>query len=116
MESMVIKQLSCGCRVRCREDEDPELWAQMKRLPCPMPTQHNLAAEAAYRMAWTTFRSAGKLSDFSSLACQQMDALQMEIALGPFDPRWQEYIDTLPGFDDYWAGLERKAMRRPALK
>jgi hypothetical protein len=33
---------------------------------------------------------------------QLMDELQPQIANSPNDPRWKEFTDTLPGFEEFW--------------
>lgn len=41
-----------------------------------------------------------------------MDECQPVIAVGPDDPKWQQFVDTLPGFREYWDRVYEQAMKR----
>lgn len=58
-------------------------------------------AKAAYKAVWTQYCLATNLEDKLALE-KVMDGLQPDIAFGPADPTWQEFIKTLPGFTEFW--------------
>lgn len=61
----------------------------------------NFAAESAYATCWTNW-----VFSFDPIRRRElgeiMDCLQCEIAVGPHDPRWENFISTLPGYQDFW--------------
>jgi hypothetical protein len=80
-------------------------------------------AKKAYNQAWSAWCLTTDEGDKHRLE-QVMDGLQPQIANGPTDPPgvWHEFIDTLPGYREFWArwhdeSLERlrSARRRPGL-
>ena len=66
-----------------------------------MAPKHNVEAEEKYRAAWTQYCLSS--NQRTKLAMESlMDEIQPQIARGPMDPRWKEFIDTLPGFQEFW--------------
>lgn len=67
-------------------------------------------AEVAYRDAW------GRRKLSIGLERQrletEMDRLQLLIADGPKDPRWQAFIDTMPGYREFWRAEAKRLVTR----
>jgi hypothetical protein len=64
-------------------------------------------AAEIYRSAWSSWLLVPRERD--KLRYQAlMDSVQSTIARGPRDPVWQAFIDTLPGFRDYWATVSQR--------
>ena len=58
-------------------------------------------AQIAYRGLWASWLLTANDGRREWIE-QHMDGLQPLIARGPNTPEWQSFIDTLPGFRDYW--------------
>lgn len=56
-------------------------------------------AKEVYRHAWAgwCFKPSRELEEV-------MDHCQPFIARSPEDPAWAEFVETLPGFIDFWTG------------
>jgi len=64
-------------------------------------TGRDLIAEQIYAVAW----KAWLLTTFPETKARLetiMDEQQIKIASGPGDPRWVDFIETLPGYKDFW--------------
>ena len=61
----------------------------------------NTRAENAYRAAWYQYCLTSDEKHKIQLE-KFMDNLQPEIAAGPNDSRWKEFIQTLPGYIEFW--------------
>jgi hypothetical protein len=68
-------------------------------------------AESVFRAAWQTFmltKCGEQKPGHSARICPHcaaamlLDETQHAIASGPDDPRWIEFVDTIPGYYDYW--------------
>ena len=70
----------------------------------------NVEAEAAYREAWERWQSSIGLE--RKRLGRVMDQLQPDIAEGTYDPRWQTFIDTLPGYRKFWGTAADRALKR----
>jgi hypothetical protein len=57
-------------------------------------------AKEAYRQAWMGWCLATK-SESKQRFEQRMDFLQTSITRGP-GPEWQAFVETLPGFVEFW--------------
>lgn len=57
-------------------------------------------AKEAYRQAWLGWCLA-TTQETKHLHEQRMDGLQSSIARGP-GPEWQAFVETLPGFVEFW--------------
>lgn len=64
-------------------------------------------AEQVYRNAWYQYCLTANETKRIFLE-QTMDYAQPFIANGPRDPRWKEFTETLPGFQEYWDSWKRK--------
>jgi hypothetical protein len=57
-------------------------------------------AKEAYRQAWLGWCLATSSSSKQVLE-KRMDSLQSSITRGP-GPEWQAFVETLPGFVEFW--------------
>lgn len=57
-------------------------------------------AKEAYRQAWMGWCLATK-AESKRMFEQRMDSLQSSITRGP-GPEWQAFVETLPGFVEFW--------------
>jgi hypothetical protein len=65
--------------------------------------ERNEQAEAAYAAAWQQWCMTSDVLAKNELE-RVMDDLQPQIAASPKDPRWSAFIDTLPGYREFWQG------------
>ena len=63
--------------------------------------ERNTEAEEVYRAAWHQYVLTSDEGTKRVLE-KVMDGAQVKIAVGPKDPRWQAFIDTLPGYREFW--------------
>lgn len=66
-----------------------------------MTLVRNEVAESMYASAWAGWSLTTDRTRKRELEIV-MDALQVHIATGPEDPRWIDFIDTLPGYQETW--------------
>lgn len=64
-------------------------------------------ASEIYRGAWSAWLLTSRERDKLRLQVL-MDSVQPVIALSPKDPAWQAFASTLPGFLDFWSGLDKR--------
>lgn len=68
-------------------------------------------AKEAYRQAWMGWCLA--TTQESKRRCERtMDSLQTSITRGP-GPEWQAFVDTLPGFVQFWEDWHEETVRNP---
>lgn len=68
-------------------------------------------AKEAYRQAWLGWCLA--TTQETKFICEQrMDGLQSSIARGP-GPEWQAFVETLPGFIEFWEGWQEDQVEDP---
>lgn len=72
--------------------------------------ERNIIAEEAYAAAWINWNFSIDPAKRRGLEFF-MDSIQSDIAEYPNDPRWNEFINTLPGYVAYWEGLRIKYSR-----
>lgn len=76
----------------------------------------NFDAEHSYAAAWASWLLTSCPMCRSALECL-MDELQARISTNPYDPRWQRFTDSLPGFHEFWSReqfeIERYSGGRP---
>jgi len=58
-------------------------------------------AEALYRTVWYQYCLTSNSNKKGFLEAL-MDDIQPSIAKSPADPRWNKFIETLPGYTDFW--------------
>jgi hypothetical protein len=77
----------------------------------------NLEAEASYAAAWQQYCLTPQDDTVQRQALEEaMDQLQPQIATSPKDPRWPAFIDTLPGYKQFWEGWGAEMMQKAARK
>lgn len=64
--------------------------------------KRNTEAEEVYRAAWNQYALTSDEETRRALE-KVMDEAQVKIAVGPTDPRWRVFIETLPGYREFWA-------------
>jgi hypothetical protein len=71
----------------------------------------NPTAEAEYRACWLAYLGCKDPAQKEMLE-KEMDRLQPQIAYSPQDKRWDDFVDTLPGFREFWGrfAVEAKEM------
>jgi hypothetical protein len=86
---------------------EPELAAQLDGKPEEFPTRD--AAMREYRLLWLSWLAqwgSRRQSRWRKQALEiRMGELQTEVCVGP-GPLWLEFSRTLPGFVEFWGGLE----------
>ena len=71
-------------------------------------SKYTAVAKRNYREAWEKYLTA---NDETKAELERiMNAAQEHIAWGPADPKWIEFIKTLPGFISYWDKKKREAL------
>lgn len=58
-------------------------------------------AMVAYRNLWIAWKQTNSATHRRQYE-KGMDALQPQIAVGPWDPVWKEFAASLPGFLEFW--------------
>jgi hypothetical protein len=68
-------------------------------------------AQEVYRAAWTSYLMCRDPKDKKEIE-QVMDAAQpFCVESGRPGPEWEAFIDTLPGFRDFWDGFATKGRK-----
>lgn len=68
-------------------------------------------ARRTYREAWERWRSSEDEGELRRLE-KVMDGCQPRIAVGPWDPRWQEFASSLPGYLEFWPSFKKWGERK----
>jgi len=67
-------------------------------------------AKEAYRKAWGAYCLTGLNLEKKQMLEELMDDLQPKICRGP-GPEWDAFVQTLPGFLEYWARWQETVMK-----
>jgi hypothetical protein len=71
----------------------------------------NREAEAQYRVAWDKYRNTWDDAERIPLE-KEMNRLQPLIAVGPWDTRWVEFIETLDGYKEFWGFAKDQMIKK----